>query len=122
MIDKVSVNADRIRQYEYEHGPMEVERFLDAVLAIEEHIDPNFHIRPDSAAEERRDDDAAKRDAARSPYEDLWSLSDREKSRRSNEEPARSPRRRFPPRPEKICCSFWPSMPPVWRTGSATSC
>src|SRR6185437_926099 len=45
MIDKVSVNADRIRKYEYEHGAHEVERFLDAVLAIEEHIDPNFRIR-----------------------------------------------------------------------------
>ena len=45
MIDKVSVNADRIRKYEYDHGTPDVERFLDAVLAIEEHIDPNLHIK-----------------------------------------------------------------------------
>src|SRR5579884_1371867 len=59
MIDKVSVNAERISRYEYEHGREEVERFLDAVLAIDEHIDPNFqmqqaaakHLRPNGDAE-----------------------------------------------------------------------
>ena len=39
MIETVSTNADRIRQYEFEHGQREVEAFLDAVLAIQEHVD-----------------------------------------------------------------------------------
>src|SRR4051812_20903078 len=50
MIDKVSVNADRIRKYEFEHGTATVERFLDAVLAIDEHIDPNFQLKRAQAA------------------------------------------------------------------------
>ncbi len=52
MIDKVSVSADRIRKYEYDHGEDEVERFLDAVLAIEEHIDPHVTLKPRPKAEE----------------------------------------------------------------------
>src|ERR1700757_4368010 len=35
MIDKVSIHAERIAKYEFEHGKDEVERFLDAVLSIQ---------------------------------------------------------------------------------------
>src|SRR5579883_3233057 len=45
MIDKVSIHAERIAQYEFDHGKAEVERFLDAVLAIQEHVDYNLLIR-----------------------------------------------------------------------------
>ncbi|MCC6443666.1 MAG: SpoVR family protein [Armatimonadetes bacterium] len=45
MIELVRVHADRIRKYEFDHGQQEVERLLDAVLAIQEHIDPAFRIR-----------------------------------------------------------------------------
>ena len=37
--------ADRIAHYEHIHGKKEVEDFLDAVLAIQEHIDPSL-LRP----------------------------------------------------------------------------
>ncbi len=40
MIDVVSRHADRVRQYEFEVGREQVERFLDAVLALEEHVSP----------------------------------------------------------------------------------
>ena len=75
MIDKVSVNADRIRKYEYEHGRDEVERFLDAVLSIEEHIDPNFRIQralPRNGRGRERD-----KRMSDSPYGDLWELEHR---------------------------------------------
>ncbi|MGH2516627.1 MAG: SpoVR family protein, partial [Ktedonobacterales bacterium] len=71
MIDKVSVNADRIRQYEYDHGTDEVERFLDAVLAIEEHIDPNLRVK--RANEQRGDKPDDEKKPRESPYDDLWS-------------------------------------------------
>src|SRR5229473_2557175 len=45
MIDKVSIHAERIAKYEFDHGKAEVERFLDAVLAIQEHVDYNLLIR-----------------------------------------------------------------------------
>src|SRR5437667_4294325 len=47
MIDKVSIHAERIARYEFDHGNAEVERFLDAVLSIQEHVDYNLFIRDD---------------------------------------------------------------------------
>ncbi len=38
--DRVTLHADRLRAYENEHGREEVESFLEAVLTIEEHVDP----------------------------------------------------------------------------------
>ncbi len=40
MIERARLHAERIRQYEAQYGPLVVEQFLDAVLSIEEHIDP----------------------------------------------------------------------------------
>ena len=111
MIDKVSVNADRIRKYEYDHGTGTVERFLDAVLAIEEHIDPNLHIR--RAIEKRNaqgggGDENQENQRPTSAYDDLWSLAER-KAVQAAEEAERSlhaKRRRFPPEPEKDVLLF----------------
>ena len=55
MVESVSTHSQRIMEYEFKHGRKTVERFLDAVLAIEEHIDPYFFIKREiSAAEEKR--------------------------------------------------------------------
>src|SRR5258708_21759446 len=86
MIEKVSVNADRIRKYEYEHGMDEVERFLDAVLAIEEHIDPNVRIK---VAREAADDDKPEA-KPESPYDDLWKLADRKAADDAEDDEART--------------------------------
>jgi stage V sporulation protein R len=40
MVETVSQNAQRIRQYGQEEGSLEIEHFLDAVLSISDHIDP----------------------------------------------------------------------------------
>src|SRR5690606_36478026 len=42
----MSATARRIREYEMEYGVREVEPFIDAVLAIQEHIDPSLHNSP----------------------------------------------------------------------------
>src|SRR5207302_8596044 len=42
MAETAGANAERIRAYEFQHGEEEVEKFLDAVLSIQEHIDPNL--------------------------------------------------------------------------------
>src|SRR6478752_937665 len=44
MVESMSATAERIRQYELEHGTDEVEQFIDAVLAIQEHVDPTLHM------------------------------------------------------------------------------
>jgi stage V sporulation protein R len=45
MVDEVSIHAQRIAEYEFKYGRKTVEEFLDSVLSIEEHIDPNFFIK-----------------------------------------------------------------------------
>src|ERR671928_548088 len=45
MLETVSINAERLRRYEFEHGREAVETLLDAVLSIDEHIDPNPRLR-----------------------------------------------------------------------------
>ena len=45
MVESMAATAERIRKYEILYGKHEVEVFLDAVLAIEEHIDPSL-MRP----------------------------------------------------------------------------
>jgi stage V sporulation protein R len=107
MIDKVSVNADRIRAYEFEHGTLQVEQFLDAVLAIEEHIDPNFRIRRLSAeeAEERR---RGGNEPRTTEFDDLWDMEGRAANRKRDREDTlfRARSRRFPPEPEKDLLLF----------------
>src|SRR5579859_6469223 len=105
MIDKVSVSADRIRKYEYDHGEDEVERFLDAVLAIEEHIDPHVTLKPRPAEDEQPGEEHKRAGA----YDDLWSLSERvQRRQREDEERERAlhNHRRFPAEPEKDMLKF----------------
>ncbi|MBX7222355.1 MAG: SpoVR family protein [Blastocatellia bacterium] len=45
MVDEVSAHAARIDEYEFTYGRKTVEAFLDSVLSIEEHVDPDFFIK-----------------------------------------------------------------------------
>src|ERR1041385_9258526 len=51
MVESVSTHAGRMTEYEFRYGRKVVEKLLDAVLAIEEHIDPNFFIKREVAAQ-----------------------------------------------------------------------
>lgn len=118
MVESMSAAAERIRQYELEHGVEEVEKFLDAVLAIQEHIDPVLH-QPGgldkNRYEEWRRKQAKERKArtpTRSPYEDLWILDEDEpKSDANEQDPGES--RRLPPHPEKDLVWFVQEFSPV---------
>src|SRR5262249_52860877 len=71
MVDEAAMHARRMNEYEFKHGRKVVEEFLDAVLSIEEHIDPNLFIRKDSA----RPDDQSKDEKGRrreGRYDDLF--------------------------------------------------
>jgi stage V sporulation protein R len=102
MVESMAATAERIRQYEMEYGRKEVEEFLDAVLSIEEHIDPSL-LRPaldwDMEDEERKEEDDA---ALPTEYDDLWSL-DEEKKENA---PRKKKRKKFPPHPEKDIVLF----------------
>ena len=69
MVDSVSTHSGRMTEYEFKHGRKTVERFLDAVLAVEEHIDPNFFIKRERP--EGVDELPVKREGR---YDDLWRI------------------------------------------------
>lgn len=66
MVDDASSHARRISDYEFKYGRKLVEKYLDAVLSIEEHVDPNVFIRKEP---ERTDDAPAQH--SQGPYDDL---------------------------------------------------
>ncbi|HEX5082757.1 MAG TPA: SpoVR family protein [Blastocatellia bacterium] len=74
MIDDAALHARRINEYEFKYGRKVVEEFLDAVLSIEEHIDPYFFIKKDGR-EEKHDE---KRAASPKPFDDLISPQERD--------------------------------------------
>jgi stage V sporulation protein R len=44
MVERMGAHAEKIREYELQYGREKVERTLDAVLAIQEHVDYRSHI------------------------------------------------------------------------------
>src|SRR6185369_15978079 len=76
MVDGAAMHARRINEYEFKYGRKVIEEFLDAVLSIEEHIDPNFFIKKQHR--ERKSEEDEPRRAPSSPYEDLDSAQERE--------------------------------------------
>lgn len=101
MVESMSATAERIREYEILHGKKEVETFLDALLAIEEHIDPSL-MRPKLAwtMEDEEEEEEIKPTATK--YDDLWDLDKKDKPKISNIKK----RKKFPPRPEKDIMLF----------------
>jgi stage V sporulation protein R len=74
MVESVSTHSERMAGYEFKHGRKTVERFLDAVLSVEEHIDPNFFIRredPTRATDEKHQPPPRKKEGR---YDDLWKM------------------------------------------------
>ncbi|MGZ9698670.1 SpoVR family protein [Bacillus safensis] len=99
MVESMSAAAERIKEYEHIHGTKEVESFLDAVLAIQEHIDPSL-VRSKlswSMDDEEYEDDKPKR---QTPYDDLWGMD--EPKRREKKKAVKQ----FPPKPEKDILLF----------------
>ncbi|MCX7623469.1 MAG: SpoVR family protein [Thermomicrobium sp.] len=84
MVDIAALHAERIERYEFEHGKEEVERLLDAVLAIQEHVDPSVPEHPAGHSPQRAT-------RQRTPYDDLWDLDGKARGPTENEpEPRRS--------------------------------
>ncbi|MCR9020450.1 stage V sporulation protein SpoVR, partial [Bacillus paranthracis] len=102
MVESMSATAERVKAYEHKYGKEEVETFLDAVLAIQEHIDPSL-MRPKLAwsIDDLEEEEVEKKKV--SQYDDLWNLDDRNKKReRSNVRK----KKKIPPQPEKDLLLF----------------
>jgi len=104
MIDKVSVHAERIAKYEFDHGREEVERFLDAVLSIQEHVDYNLLLREQDDEKDKKEEKSKTKPS--SDYEDLWGLDQKEKKiqEERDQRPGKPPK--FPEKPEKDLLLF----------------
>ncbi|MEG7381652.1 stage V sporulation protein SpoVR [Bacillus subtilis] len=98
MVESMAATAERIKYYEQVHGIKEVEAFLDAILSIQEHIDPSL-VRPKLLWSV--DDEEDEMEEAATPYDDLWSLD--EKKPKKHVKKSKKP---FPPRPEKDILLF----------------
>ncbi|MCL7747056.1 SpoVR family protein [Halalkalibacter alkaliphilus] len=99
MVESMSATAERIAHYEHVHGKEEVENFLDAVLAIQEHIDPSI-LRP-KLNWSMEDEEEIEPKKKLSEYDDLWALDEKKKT-----EIPKPRKKHFPPSPEKDILLF----------------
>ncbi|MGB3260211.1 SpoVR family protein [Paenisporosarcina sp.] len=97
MVESMTATAERIANYEMIYGKVEVERFLDAAMAIQEHVDPSIlrHKLLDYETEEEKEI------VRKTPYDDLWNL-----DRKSSNQLLIEKRKKFPPSPEKDLLLF----------------
>ncbi|NOJ73124.1 SpoVR family protein [Paenibacillus alvei] len=118
MVESMSVTAERINQYEMEYGTQAVESFIDAVLGIQEHIDPNV-VKPRNLDKERYMELKQRelREAQPSKpgrYDDLWELDNGDSAAKSSKPNLHEfANRPFPPEPEKDIIWFIQQFSPV---------
>jgi stage V sporulation protein R len=101
MVESMAATAERIKNYEIEYGRHEVETFLDAVLSIQEHIDPSL-VRPKLAWTIDDIDIEEEEMKTVTPYDDLWKLDQKQDLNRS----IKKKKRKLPPSPEKDILLF----------------
>jgi stage V sporulation protein R len=75
MVDDAAMHARRMAEYEFTYGRKVVEEFLDAVLSIEEHIDPNFFIKKSHREKEKKEEKQLSKAEGR--YDDLLTADER---------------------------------------------
>lgn len=85
MVESVSSHSGRMTEYEFKYGRKTVEQLLDAVLAIEEHIDPNFFIKRLNPQAPR----AQPLQRAEGRYDDLWKMGEKDAPEQQSAEPLR---------------------------------
>ncbi|MFA8439068.1 SpoVR family protein [Pueribacillus sp. YX66] len=99
MVESMTATAERVAHYEMVHGKEEVEKFLDAVLSIQEHIDPSL-MGPTLQYEQYEEIEESIQ--KNTPYDDLWGLDD---FNREDKE-IKPKRKKIPPYPEKDVLLF----------------
>ncbi|RYL94762.1 SpoVR family protein [Sporolactobacillus sp. Y61] len=99
MVESMSATAERIHHYEETYGRKKVEKFIDAVLAIQEHVDPRI-IRKGDWLDNKPGKPVKKRRRPLSAYQDLLNLDEPE------DVPKEEEKAKFPKRPEKDLLFF----------------
>ncbi|WP_407925682.1 SpoVR family protein [Chengkuizengella marina] len=111
MINSMSSTAERIHQYEYEHGTENVEKFIDAVLAIQEHVDPSL-FRKYNTDQSKKEMKNEKNTEIKTGFEDLWDLENQSKQTKKKDE-SEKPVLKFPNKPEKDIMWFIEEHSPI---------
>ncbi len=115
MVENMATAADRIRGYEFKYGRDRVEKFLDSVISLQEHIDPQRHIAPawtksGTVTEEhtcsggRCHRGVCGKKETSTPYDDLWELDKPQCEGKCAKD--HSQEKKFPPHPEKDMLLF----------------
>ncbi len=102
MVESMTATAERIADYEMTYGKEEVESFLDAVLSIQEHIDPSI-VRSKLPADGEEDTEKKDNPKAKSQYDDLWGLDEKPAVEKPK---TRRKTKKLPPKPEKDILLF----------------
>ena len=100
MVESMAATAERIASYDKLYGKEEVESFLDAVLAIQEHIDPSI-VRPKLSWTMDEDEESVEK-AISTPYDDIWKIDESS----SEDQSMSRKKKKFPPKPEKDLLLF----------------
>ena len=97
MVEAASLHADRLARYEFEHGSLAVEKFLDSVLSVRDHFAlPSKGQR--TTTEKQAHQDVSVRTT---PYDDLWDL-----DKAPVDEEDEQHQRRIPPEPQRDVLQF----------------
>ncbi|MGP4061890.1 SpoVR family protein [Halobacillus litoralis] len=99
MVESMAATAERVATYDKIYGKQQVESFLDAVLAIQEHIDPSL-VRPKLSWSMEEEESEEK--PQQTVYDDLWKIDESSSEDRS----FFKKKKKFPPRPEKDLLLF----------------
>ncbi len=100
MVESMAATAERVAKYEKQYGIKEVEKFLDAVLAIQEHIDPTLLK---AQLDWQKDEEEQQLEKKRTEYDDLWDLDQTNINQKSSNVKRK---KAFPPQPEKDILLF----------------
>lgn len=100
MVESMAVAADRFRSYERRYGQARVETFIDAVVAIQDHIEPrDLRKNVKTSGLNQRQTGHAKN--PETPYDDLWSIGENRAADNVGYE-----KKMFPEEPEKDLVMF----------------
>ena len=106
MVESMSRNAERIREYEYRFGRERVESLLDSALAIQEHIDPRYNIGRQWVPQKKQckyGKCGQENNKRETPYDDLWNIGVPKDTGKEN---ANKKNKKLPSEPEKDLLSF----------------
>ncbi len=102
MVESMAVAAERFRGYEFKYGRNRVESFMDAAIAIQEHVDPGVPKGNARVAGEPDHGAPCRAGHPRTPYEDLWSIG----AGSTADAGSRAGKKTFPREPEKDLLLF----------------